>query len=119
MKTRQDTEFYEHKYTGTLSLKNGKTYLNYNDGAESCALVCDGDVIRLIRLKSGSRMVFEKDVKHQSFYSTPIGDIPVTVLTDAITDTLLTNGTLSISYKLYVEDERFLKNKINIIIEEI
>ena len=119
MKTCQDGENFEHTYTGTFSKKSGKTYLNYRDGNEPCSLITDGNEIRLVRMTSGTRMVFEKGARHDCFYPTPIGNIPVAIETYAISHDLEMNNRLKIRYKLYVEDDNFLNNEINITIEEI
>lgn len=119
MKTCQDGENFEHTYEGTFSKKNGKTYLNYRDGAEPCSLITDGDTVRLVRMTSATRMVFEKGVRHDSFYPTPIGNIPVTIETDGIFHNLEMSSRLAIRYRLFVEDDHFLNNEINITIEEI
>lgn len=117
--TLSDGERFEHSYDGALLNKNGKTYLNYNDGTEQCSLVSDNGVMRLCRLKSGSRLVFEKHEHHPSVYPTPMGNISVSVFTELLADKLLQSGTAYIKYRLYFSEEAYVKNEISITVKEI
>lgn len=119
MTTMSDGERLEHSYDGILSNKNGKTYLSYNDGSEQCSLVSDNGIMRLCRLKSGSRLVFEKQVRHPSVYHTPMGNISISVFTELLADKLLQNGTAYIKYRLYIDEDSYVKNEISITIKEI
>lgn len=119
MQTLSEGERLTHSYNGTLVSKNQKTYLNYNDGTEPCSLISDGDTLRLCRLNSGSRLVFEKKSRHPSLYHTPMGNISITVYTELMSDRLLTDGTVYIKYRLYIDEEAYVKNEISITVEEI
>ena len=119
MKTFQDSEIMEHTYTGTYQIKNGKKYLMYNDGFENCLLTSDGEIVNLRRYKSGTVMIFEKNAQHVTSYITPMGTMPLSVVTQDISDKLAYREELSVRYSLSIGETSPVENKINITIEEI
>ncbi len=119
MKTLQEDEVSDHSYKGTYQIKNDNKYLIYNDGFEQCSVICDKSTVRLRRFKSGSVMTFEKNAEHISSYMTPMGNLPLSVVTDVIEDRLEQNGTLLLEYSISIGETKPVKNKINITIKEI
>ena len=119
MKTFQENEMFEHSYLGSFQIKNGKKYLIYNDDFEKCSVTSDGKIIRLTRFKSGTTMTFEQGAEHIGGYDTPMGRLALCVSTDAVSDKLCQNGTLTLEYKLSVGQTEPVNSKINITIEEI
>ncbi|MDO4522551.1 MAG: DUF1934 domain-containing protein [Eubacteriales bacterium] len=80
----EDQDEMEIILPGSYLIKDGRHYIRYEEAVEGA----EGTIQNLIKIDASSmevtkrgltnvRMVFEKDKKHQTYYGTPYGDIPI------------------------------------------
>ena len=109
------TDSTSFKYNGTLYCKGDSTYITYTDG-ETCSIRQKGDVLRTVRHKSGTGMTFEVDKTHTATVATPVGVMPLEVVTHSLSGDIQTE--LELTYDLIYSGTVMTQNTVNIKIEE-
>ncbi len=109
--------------TGDYVEKNGHRYIKYKEyDAEDPSICLDTAVkvednkVSIIRMGDHpSRLILEKDVRHQCHYSTVMGDIMMGVYTSQIENNLTDNGgDLTAKYELDFFADLVSKNEFHI-----
>ncbi len=104
-----DKDTVEVMTTGSYIMKNGKRYINYKEYDSdnpnnfcSNTVKVDGDKVTIMRSGDvSSRLVLQKNVRHQCHYGTPVGDLMIGVFADTIDNNLNDDGgELFVSYTL-------------------
>lgn len=110
---------------GKLYKKNGKTYLLYDEsplsGLDGCmtTLILDDDRVKMRRTgdnRSTDEIIFEKGKRYFSEYETPMGMIPLEVLTNHVNNKLDENGygNVDIDYHISLDGLMDGRNTIRI-----
>lgn len=123
----QEDEAIEVITTGSLYDKNDKLYVHYidtqlDDTIETkTSIKIEPDKVTVDRFGAvSSRLIYEKDVKHTTYYETPMGILEMTVLTSAITFSKAENGfELVITYELLMEHQNIGPSSFFIKVKEI
>lgn len=112
--------------TGEYLLKNGKRYIKYVEYDNDNPAIHSNNVIKIeddkkvTIIRTGefeSRLILEKNVRHQCHYRTMYGDLIVGVYTDAINSNLNDfGGTLNVSYQLDFNSDYLSSNEFYITI---
>ena len=114
---------------GTLSSKNGKVSLDYDDselfeGEKTGVSIMfnEGaqDLVSMMRGGSVSTaMVFESGKRHICVYTTPFMTFEVCIHTTKVSNRLLTDGTLYLEYSIEVHGVSAERTKISVKVVEI
>ena len=110
---------------GKLYRRNGKTYLLYDEsplsGLEGCmtTLILDDNRVKMKRTgdnRSTDEIVFERGKRYFSEYETPMGMIPLEVLTNHVNNRLDENGygDVDIDYHISLDGLMDGRNTIRI-----
>ena len=122
-----EEDVMEIKTVGKYGIKNGKTYLSYDEGG---ALGVDGvttilkaqdNLVVLTRTGSlESRLEIEKGERHQCHYSTVYGDLFLGIFGEVLENNFKEDGgKLFMSYTLDVNCEFMSRNDIEITVKEV
>ena len=114
---------------GKLYKRNGKTYLRYDElpisGMEGCVttLIMDKDRVKMRRSgddRGTGEIVFEKGKRYFSEYETPMGLLPLEVLTNHVNNKLNEDGygDVDIDYHISLEGLIDGRNMIKISVSE-
>lgn len=104
---------FENKYDAKLSKKEDAVYVTYTED-ELCSIKQKNNTVTVSRHRSGTKLVFDEKEK----YSTVYASLPVTVKTDRLRGSLVTDGRLQIVYRLFSSGTELCKNTVTIKIEE-
>lgn len=124
-----DTDFIEFTTDGRFGFKDGSFYISYD---ESSLLDVEGEVKTTLYVKPdnsvvlqrkgayNSRMVIEKGVRNNCFYSTPHGDLSLGIFGEKVIYKLNNNGgSISMKYTIDTDLQLLSKNSVNISIREV
>lgn len=114
--------------TGEYIEKNGHRYIKYKEyDSDNPSIVTDTIVkvesdkkVTIIRMGGQkSRLILEKDVRHQCHYSTIMGDIMMGVYTSKIDHTLTdAGGEIKVKYQLDFFADLVSSNEFHITVKE-
>lgn len=106
----------------------GHTFISYKEYDEENPAISTNNVVKvesddkvtIIRKgETQTRLILEKDKRHQCFYRTIMGDLMIGVYTDSINNELSDKGgKLHVSYELSFNNEFLSKNEFYIDIKE-
>lgn len=124
-----DTDFIEFTTDGRFGFEDGSFYISYD---ESSLLDVEGEVKTTLYVKPdnsvilqrkgayNSRMVIEKGVRNNCFYSTPHGDLSLGIFGEKVIHKLDNNGgSISMRYTIDTDLQLLSKNSVNISIREV
>ena len=122
-----EEDVMEIKTVGKYGIKNGKTYISYDEGG---ALGVDGVTTilkaqddRVILSRTGaleSRLDIEKGERHQCHYSTIYGDLFIGIFGEILDNKLKENGgKLFMSYTIDINCEFMSRNDVEITVKEV
>lgn len=112
---------------GDYNEENGKKYISYIEYDKedpnikiNTLVEVDKNTVSIIRKGDiESRLILEKDRRHNCLYQTPMGDMTIGVYTDSLKDNLsYKGGKLSVRYQLDFNCDFVSNNELNINIKE-
>lgn len=119
----------EFSTDGRFGIKDGQYYICYD---ESGLLDVEGEIKTTLYVKSdntvilqrkgsyNSRMVIEKGVRTNCFYSTPVGNLTLGIFGEKVFSNLNENGgDIALTYIIDAEAKLLSRNKVNISIREV
>ena len=119
----------EFSTDGHLGIKDGSYFLSYD---ESGLLDIEGEIKTTLYLKPdntvvlsrkgsyNSRMVIEKGVRNNCFYSTPVGNLTLGIFGEKVVSNLNENGgTISMTYLIDADTKPLSRNIVNIFVREV
>ena len=93
----------EFSTDGHLGIKDGSYFLSYDESG-----LLD------------SRMVIEKGVRNNCFYSTPVGNLTLGIFGEKVVSNLNENGgTISMTYLIDADAKHLSRNIVNIFVREV
>ena len=114
---------------GRFGIKDGAYFLSYD---ESGLLDVEGEIKTTLYLKPdntvilqrkgsyNSRMVIEKGVRTNCFYSTPVGDLSLGIFGEKVVSNLNDNGgSIALTYLIDADAKLLSRNKVNISVREV
>ena len=109
---KDDSYFISYDETGLLDIEGEiKTTLYVKQ---------DNTVILQRKGSYNSRMVIEKGVRNNCFYSTPVGDLALGVFGEKVISNLNENGgDITLTYLIDANAKLLSRNKVNISIREV
>lgn len=119
----------EFSTDGRFGIKDGTYFLSYD---ESGLLDIEGEIKTTLYVKTdntvilqrkgsyNSRMVIEKGVRTNCFYSTPVGDLALGIFGEKVISNLNENGgDIALTYIIDADAKTLSRNKVNISIREV
>lgn len=119
----------EFSTDGRFGIKDGSYFISYN---ESGLLDIQGEIKTTLYLKPdntvvlqrkgsyNSRMVIEKGVRTNCFYSTPVGDLALGVFGEKVVSNLNDNGgSIALTYLIDADAKLLSRNKVSISVREV
>ena len=119
----------EFSTDGRFGIKDGQYFITYD---ESGLLDIEGEIKTTLYVKSdntvilqrkgsyNSRMVIEKGVRNNCFYSTPVGDLTLGIFGEKVISDLNENGgNIALTYIIDADAKTLSRNKVNISIREV
>lgn len=119
----------EFSTNGRLGVKDDAYYLSYD---ESGLLDVEGEIKTTLYFKPdntvvlsrkgsyNSRMVIEKGVRNNCFYSTPVGSLSLGIFGEKVISNLNENGgSISMTYLIDADSKLLSRNKVNIFVREV
>ncbi len=133
IKTEQSLEgqsdTIEFSTDGRFGIKDGSYFISYD---ESGLLDIEGQIKTTLYVKPdntvvlqrkgsyNSRMVIEKGVRTNCFYSTPVGDLLLGIFGEKVLSNLNENGgSVALTYLIDADSKLLSRNKVNISIREV
>ncbi len=114
---------------GRFGIKDGSYFLTYD---ESGLLDVEGEIKTTLYLKPdntvilqrkgsyNSRMVIEKGIRTNCFYSTPVGDLTLGIFGEKVVSNLNDNGgSIVLTYLIDADAKLLSRNKVNISVREV
>lgn len=124
-----NTDTIEFTTDGRFGIKDGSFFISYD---ESQLLEVDGEVKTTVFIKPdnsvvmqrngayNSRMVIEKGVRSNCFYSTPMGQLSLGIFGEKVKSNLSENGgNLVMNYTIDTDLKLFSRNRVNITVKEV
>lgn len=112
-KIDNDTDIIEEKCTGSLHIKNGKSYIMYKAGQEgtktSVTVIVSEDYVKIRRTGAvNSEMLYRTDRKTSFMYNLPYGSMSIDIETELIEAQLCDDGgEIRLVYVLIIQNERY------------
>ncbi|MBQ3547776.1 MAG: DUF1934 domain-containing protein [Clostridia bacterium] len=119
----------EFSTDGHFGIKDGSYFLSYD---ESGLLDVEGEIKTTLYLKPdntvilsrkgsyNSRMVIEKGVRNNCFYSTPVGNLSLGIFGEKVLSNLNENGgSITMTYLIDADAKLLSRNKVNISVREV
>lgn len=119
----------EFSTNGHFGIKDGSYFLSYD---ESGLIDVEGEIKTTLYLKPdntvilsrkgsyNSRMVIEKGVRNNCFYSTPVGNLSLGIFGENVLSNLNENGgSISMTYLIDADAKPLSRNKVNISVREV
>ena len=133
IKTEQSLEgqsdTVEFSTDGHLGIKDDSYFLSYD---ESGLLDIEGEIKTTLYLKPdntvilsrkgsyNSRMIIEKGVRNNCFYSTPVGNLTLGIFGENVSSNLNENGgNITMTYLIDADAKLLSRNKVNISVREV
>lgn len=123
------TDNIEFTTDGRFGIKDDSYFISYD---ESALLDVDGEIKTTIYLKPdntvvlqrkgayNSRMVIEKGVRNNCFYSTPVGNLSLGIFGEKVLSNLNENGgSIVMTYLIDADAKPLSRNKVNISVREV
>ena len=122
-----DSDIIELSTLGTLSEKDGKFLITYEENktlkdqtVKTLVKTEDGKVTMIRSGGIDSRLIIEKGRRNTCFYSVPQGELVLGVFGEDIKNNLSENGgTLFISYTIDIENTLLSKNTVEISVRKV
>ena len=124
-----NTDTIQFTTDGRFGIKNGSFFISYD---ESRLLEVDGEVKTTVFIKPdnsvvmqrngayNSRMVIEKGVRSNCFYSTPMGQLSLGIFGEKVMSSLTENGgNLVMNYTIDTDLKLLSRNRVNITVKEV
>ncbi len=124
-----NTDTIQFTTDGRFGIKDGSFFISYD---ESRLLEVDGEVKTTVFIKPdnsvvmqrngayNSRMVIEKGVRSNCFYSTPMGQISLGIFGEKVMSSLTENGgNLVMNYTIDTDLKLLSRNRVNITVKEV
>ena len=119
----------EFSTDGRFGVKDGSYFISYD---ESALLEVSGEVKTTLYVRPdntvvlqrkgdyNSRMVIEKGVRTNCFYSTPVGELTLGIFGEKVLSNLNDNGgNISLTYLIDADARLLSRNKVNISVREV
>ncbi len=119
----------EFSTDGRFGIKDGSYFISYD---ESGLLDIEGEIKTTLYLKPdntvilqrkgsyNSRMVIEKGVRTNCFYSTPVGDLTLGIFGEKVVSNLNDNGgSIKLTYLIDSQAKLLSRNKVSISVREV
>ena len=119
----------EFSTDGRFGIKDGSYFLSYD---ESGLIDVEGEIKTTLYLKPdntvilsrkgsyNSRMVIEKGVRNNCFYSTPVGNLSLGIFGEKVLSNLNENGgSIVMTYLIDADAKPLSRNKVNISVREV
>jgi uncharacterized beta-barrel protein YwiB (DUF1934 family) len=133
IKTKQtvdgDTDLIEFTTDGRFGFKEGSYFISYE---ESKLLEVEGEVKTTVFIKPdnsivlqrkgsyNSKMVIEKGIRNNCFYTTPMGELTLGVFGEKVKTDLSDNGgTVCMNYSIDTNMRLLSQNQVKIFIKEV
>ena len=122
-----DSDIVELSTLGTLSEKDGKFLITYEENKtvknESVKTLVKTEDDRVTMIRSGaldSRLIIEKGRRNTCFYSVPQGELVLGIFGEEIENNLNENGgKLTMSYTIDIENSLVSKNTVEISVRKV
>jgi len=124
-----NTDTIQFTTDGRFGIKDGSFFISYD---ESRLLEVDGEVKTTVFIKPdnsvvmqrngayNSRMVIEKGVRSNCFYSTPMGQLSLGIFGEKVMSSLTENGgNLVMNYTIDTDLKLLSRNRDNITVKEV
>ena len=124
-----NTDTIQFTTDGRFGKKDGSFFISYD---ESRLLEVDGEVKTTVFIKPdnsvvmqrngayNSRMVIEKGVRSNCFYSTPMGQLSLGIFGEKVMSSLTENGgNLVMNYTIDTDLKLLSRNRVNITVKEV
>ncbi|MBE6776572.1 MAG: DUF1934 domain-containing protein [Ruminococcaceae bacterium] len=124
-----NTDTIQFTTDGRFGIKDGSFFISYD---ESRLLEVDGEVKTTVFIKPdnsvvmqrngayNSRMVIEKGVRSNCFYSTPMGQLSLGIFGEKVMSSLTENGgNLVMNYTIDTDLKLLSRNRVNITVKEV
>lgn len=124
-----NTDTIQFTTDGRFGIKEGSFFITYD---ESQLLEVDGEVKTTVFIKPdnsvvmqrngayNSRMVIEKGVRSNCFYSTPMGQLSLGIFGEKVMSSLTENGgNLVMNYTIDTDLKLLSRNRVNITVKEV
>ena len=124
-----NTDTIQFTTDGRFGIKDGSFFISYD---ESRLLEVDGEVKTTVFIKPdnsvvmqrngayNSRMVIEKGVRSNCFYSTPMGQLSLGIFGEKVMSSLTENGgNLVMNYTIDTDLKLISRNRVNITVKEV
>ena len=124
-----NTDTIQFTTDGRFGIKEGSFFITYD---ESQLLEVDGEVKTTVFIKPdnsvvmqrngayNSRMVIEKGVRSNCFYSTPMGQLSLGIFGEKVMSSLTENGgNLVMKYTIDTDLKLLSRNRVNITVKEV
>lgn len=119
------TDSVEFETYGTMTEKNGCTYLYYKENSDigaqevNTVLKVKDDIVTIIRTGDlNGRLVFEKGSRHECLYPTIYGNTRIGVFSQTVKNELIKNGSITLCYTLDINGQCISKNRVEINVRE-
>jgi uncharacterized beta-barrel protein YwiB (DUF1934 family) len=119
----------EFSTDGRFGIKDGSYFLSYD---ESGLLDIEGEIKTTLYVKPdntvvlqrkgsyNSKMIIEKGVRTNCFYSTPVGNILLSIFGEKVLSNLNENGgNIALTYLIDDDAKLISRNKVNISVREV
>jgi uncharacterized beta-barrel protein YwiB (DUF1934 family) len=124
-----DTDLIEFTTDGRFGIKDGSYFISYD---ESKLLEVEGEVKTTVFIRPdntvvlqrkgayNSRMIIEKGVRNNCFYSTPAGELTLGIFGEKIISNLSDNGgTVCMNYSIDANMQLLSQNQVKISVKEV
>ncbi len=109
---------------GDMVKKNGHTYISYKEYNEDNPKICshnlikienDGKITVIRKGETESRLILEKDKRHQCCYRTMAGNLMIGIFTEDVDiDLKESGGKLRVKYSIDFNNDLMSKNELRI-----
>lgn len=122
-----EAETMELKTVGKFGIKDGKTYIAYDDSAAFEAQ----DVTTIVKIKNGQvslqrtgqvtgRLLVEKGQRHLCCYNTGQGNLMIGIFGETVDNALTeTGGQLLMRYTIDINSSMVSRNEVKIFVKEV
>lgn len=123
------TDTIEFSTDARFGIKDGSYFVSYD---ETGLLDVEGEIKTTLYVKPdntvvlqrkgsyNSRLVIEKGIRNNCFYSTPVGDLALGVFGEKVISNLNENGgNITLTYLIDANAKLLSRNKVNISIREV
>ena len=124
-----DTDLIEFTTDGRFGFNDGSYFISYD---ESKLLEVDGEVKTTVFVRPdntivlqrkgayNSRMIIEKGIRNNCFYSTPVGELTLGVFGEKVKSDLTDNGcTVCMNYSIDTNMQLLSQNQVKISVKEV